>query len=471
MAIEIEALVNEIMQGVAPASLEKQAPTTETPTVTTGVFPTVATAIAAAKQAQQAYFRAPLAKRAEIVQALRTQLAPEIKQITQRGFEETGMGNLQDKIKKNQLALTNTPGTEDLEAATRVLTGDNGITLYEMCPYGVIGAVTPSTNPTETIINNTISMLAAGNSIYFSPHPGARQSSLLLIQRINEIVTAVSKIPNLVVTIQTPSIQAAQEMMVHPDISLLAVTGGPGVVKQAMQSGKKVIGAGAGNPPALVDETAKIKKAACDIINGATFDNNLPCIAEKNIVVVDQVADELQQEMQAYGAYYITDQAIINQLSHVLVTEKQTPNKKYVGQSAETLLQAAHIAYTGHPRLILVAAQATSPFAKIEMLMPILPFIRVPDFETALQTCLQLEHGLHHTAVMHSQDVTRLDEVAREMQTSIFVKNGPSYAGIGFGGEGPTTFTIATPTGEGTTTARSFARMRRCVLTNVFAIR
>lgn len=464
MAIDIEALVKTIMQDVPTQA----APVTPAPT---GVFETVAAAIAAAKQAQQAYFQAPLAMRAEIIQALRTQLAPDLKQITQQGFEETGMGNLQDKIKKNQLALTNTPGTEDLEAATRVLTGDAGITLYEMCPYGVIGAVTPSTNPTETIINNCISMLAAGNSIYFSPHPGARRSSLALIKRINAIVTAVSKIPNLVVTIQEPSIEAAQAMMVHPDISLLAVTGGPGVVKQAMQSGKKVIGAGAGNPPALVDETAKIKKAARDIMDGATFDNNLPCIAEKNIVVVATVADELLQELQAAGAFYITDQATLTQLSDLVVTPQQTPNKKYVGQSAETILTAAKIPYTGHPRMILVAAQADSPFAVIEMLMPILPLIRVPDFEAALATCLQLEHGLHHTAVMHSQDVTRLNVVAREMQTSIFVKNGPSYAGIGFGGEGPTTFTIATPTGEGTTTARSFARMRRCVLTNGFAIR
>ncbi|WP_461212856.1 aldehyde dehydrogenase family protein [Lacticaseibacillus sp. GG6-2] len=475
MEIDIEQLVNQIVSGKKPTPAAPESEPTMAPVVAdaelSGVFDTVDAAIAAAKVAQRAYFHSTLAKREAIVQALRDQLAPEIDEIAKRGFDDTGMGNLDDKILKNRLALTKTPGTEDLALSSQVITGDNGMTLYEYCPYGVIGSITPSTNPTETIINNCISMLAAGNAVYFSPHPGAMASSQWLIARINRIVSDVSAIPNLVVTIAKPSIQAAQEMMVHPDISLLAVTGGPGVVTQAMKSGKKVIGAGAGNPPVLVDETANIAKASQNIVDGASFDNNLPCIAEKNVVVVKSVADALLAAMQNAGAIYLDDAEEIAKLTALVVTPKQTPNKQYVGQSAEKILQAAKIGYSGHPRLVLVDANAQSPFAKIEMLMPVLPFIRVPDFDQALATCLELEHGLHHTALIHSQDVTRLDQVAREMQTSIFVKNGPSYAGIGFNGEGPTTFTIATPTGEGTTTARSFARIRRCVLTDGFSIR
>ncbi|MFT8459346.1 MAG: aldehyde dehydrogenase family protein [Liquorilactobacillus ghanensis] len=436
-----------------------------------GVFKTVDDAVKAAKIAQNKYFHTSLKMRKKIVKAIRDELLPEVEEIARRGYEETNMGNLNDKIEKNRLAITNTPGLEDLKVSSQVITGDNGMTLYELCPYGVIGAITPSTNPTETIINNTIGMLAAGNAIYFSPHPGAKESSIWLIKKLNKIVSKASGIENLVVMIESPSIQAAQEMMTHPDINLLVVTGGPGVVGQAMRSGKKVLGAGAGNPPVLVDETAEIEKAAQDIVNGAAFDNNLPCIAEKNIVVVNEVADKLLENLKKNAAFVVSDVADVKKLTELTVTEKQTPNKKYVGKSAEKILNDAGVAYTGNPRLILIEADQNSPFAKIEMLMPVVPFIRVKDFAAALDTCLTLEHGLHHTAIMHSQNVSRLNKAAKEMQTSIFVKNGPSYAGIGFGGEGPTTYTIATPTGEGTTSAKNFARVRRCVLTSGFSIR
>ncbi|MFX3616154.1 MAG: aldehyde dehydrogenase family protein [Sporolactobacillus sp.] len=436
-----------------------------------GVFETVDEAVKAAKAAQKIYFHASLARRKKVIQAIRDQLLPEVEDIARKGFEETKMGNLHDKIQKNYLALTNTPGVEDLNTLTQVITGDDGMTLYELCPYGVIGAIAPSTNPTETLINNAIGMLAAGNAIYFSPHPGAKKSSAWLIGKLNKIVSEASGIENLVVTIKEPSIAAAQEMMVHPDINLLVVTGGPGVVSQAMRSGKKVMGAGAGNPPTLVDETANIEKAAKDIVDGASFDNNLPCIAEKNVVVVDKVADFLLYNMQKAGAFYVSELSDIRKLEALTVTAKQSPNKDYVGKDAEKILQDAGVTYTGHPRLVLVEATPDMPFAKIEMLLPVLPFIRVPDFDTALSVCLELEHGLHHTATMHSENVTRLNKVAREMQTSIFVKNGPSFAGIGYKGEGPTTFTIATPTGEGTTSARNFARVRRCVLTDGFSIK
>lgn len=438
---------------------------------TGGVFKTVNEAIQAAKEAQDKYFDASIERRKKIIQAIREQLAPEIPEIARRAWQETGMGNLEDKIAKNRLALENTPGVEDLMYATRVLTGDNGLTLYEMCPYGVIGAVAPSTNPTETIINNSISMLAAGNSVYFAPHPGAKDTTIWLIEKINRIAHEVSGINNLVVTIESPSIEAAQEMMVHPDVKILVVTGGPGVVAQAMQSGKKVIGAGAGNPPALVDETAHIEKAAKDIVDGASFDNNVPCIAEKNIVVVDSVAEFLIFHMQKNGACYVHDIKDIKKLEDLLLTKQGTPNKDYVGKTATKILDDAGIAYTGSPRLVIVEGNPSMPFAVEEMLMPVVPVVRVPDFEAGLNVCLELEHGFKHTATVHSQNVSRLNKAARVMETSIFVKNGPSFAGIGFRGEGPTTFTIATPTGEGTTSARSFARIRRCVLSDAFMIR
>lgn len=438
-------------------------------TLEAGVFNTVDEAIEAARQAQELFEDASLATREKVIHDIRTQLRPHVQDMAQRIYDETGMGRVADKVIKLNLTLDKTPGVEDL--VTECETGDNGMTLYELSAYGVIGAITPSTNPVETVICNSIGMLAAGNAIFFSVHPGAKQISRWIISKINTIIYESIGIKNLVVTIAEPSIEAAQAMMVHPDISLLVVTGGPGVVKQALQSGKKVIGAGAGNPPSLVDETADIKKAAQDIVLGASLDNNILCIAEKSVVAVRSIESQLIEEMIKAGCVYITEPSQIEALVKLTVLPNGTPNKSFVGKNAGVILEAAGISYTGDPRLIIMRTHKTHPFAVIEMLMPILPIIGVDDFDEGLAVCLALENKLHHTATMHSLNMERLNRMARKMKTSIFVKNGPSYAGLGFNGEGTATFTIATPTGESTTTARCFARRRRCCLTTGFNIR
>ncbi|MBZ2030056.1 CoA-acylating propionaldehyde dehydrogenase PduP [Klebsiella pneumoniae] len=456
---ELETLIRTILS-------EKLAPTPPAPQQEQGIFCDVGSAIDAAHQAFLRYQQCPLKTRSAIISALRETLAPELATLAEESATETGMGNKEDKYLKNKAALENTPGIEDL--TTSALTGDGGMVLFEYSPFGVIGAVTPSTNPTETIINNSISMLAAGNSVYFSPHPGAKKVSLKLIARIEEIAYRCSGIRNLVVTVAEPTFEATQQMMSHPLIAVLAITGGPGIVAMGMKSGKKVIGAGAGNPPCIVDETADLVKAAEDIISGAAFDYNLPCIAEKSLIVVASVADRLIQQMQDFDALLLSRQEA-DTLRAVCLPDGAA-NKKLVGKSPAALLAAAGLAVPPRPpRLLIAEVEANDPWVTCEQLMPVLPIVRVADFDSALALALRVEEGLHHTAIMHSQNVSRLNLAARTLQTSIFVKNGPSYAGIG--GEGFTTFTIATPTGEGTTSARTFARLRRCVLTNGFSIR
>ena len=406
--------------------------------------------------------------RSAIIRAIREQLKSQLVSLSERGASETGMGNKEDKFLKNKAALENTPGIEDL--STTALTGDGGMVLFEYSPFGVIGSVAPSTNPTETIINNSISMLAAGNAVYFSPHPGAKAVSLDLIAQIEEIIFNSCGIRNLVVTVKEPSFEATQQMMAHDKIALLAITGGPAIVAMGMKSGKKVIGAGAGNPPCIVDETADIVKAAEDIINGASFDYNLPCIAEKNLIVVASVAEYLIQQMQSFGALLLNYEQ--TEKLRAICLPDGSANKKLVGKSPSALLEAAGLPLPAKaPRLLIAVVDANDSWVTCEQLMPMLPIVKVNDFDSALTLALKVEDGLHHTAIMHSQNVSRLNLAARVMQTSIFVKNGPSWAGIGVGGEGFTTFTIATPTGEGTTSARTFARSRRCVLTSGFSIR
>ncbi|WP_394154254.1 aldehyde dehydrogenase family protein [Vibrio maritimus] len=433
------------------------------------IFDDVNQAVAAAKVAFDQYVVAPLKTRRAIIDNIRKEVKPLIPKLAADAVAETSMGNVEDKLLKNEAALFNTPGVEDL--TTSALTGDDGMVLYEYSPYGVIGSITPSTNPTETLINNAISMLAAGNAVYFSPHPGAKVLSVWLIEKLEEIAFKASGIRNLIVSVKEPSFKATQEMMVHPDIALLAVTGGPGIVTAAMKTGKKVIGAGAGNPPCLVDETAEIVHAAKSIVAGASLDNNIPCIAEKAVVVVDHVADQLVQQMQAFGAHLISCPSQIKKLRDACF-DGETVNKNLVGRSPNAILLAAGLdCPDNEPKLLILETELEDVFVVEEQLMPVLPIVRAADFDTALKYALKVEGGLHHTAIMHSQNVSRLNKVAQRVQTSIFVKNGPSFAGIGVGAESFTTFTIATPTGEGTTSARSFARSRRCVLQNGFSIR
>ena len=233
-----------------------------------------------------------------------------------------------------------------------------------------------------------------------------------------------------------------------------------------MKSGKKVIGAGPGNPPVIVDETANIERAAKDIVDGASFENNIPCIAEKETFVVKSVGNALVEGMVRSGAQLI-DSAQAQRLLETVLIKKDSGyviNRAFVGRDAGYLLKSAGIPVQGEPKLVVTVTTKDHPFVTTEMLMPVMPVVFVEDVNEAIDCAVEAEHGNHHSAHMHSTNVENLSRASQALDTTIFVKNGPSYAGIGFGGEGFTTFTIATPTGEGLTSARTFTRTRRCTL-------
>ena len=437
-----------------------------------GVFDSMNEAVEAAAAAQREYLNRSMHDRATYVQAIRDVVLDEenLDYISRLAVEETGMGGYEYKLVKNRLAATKTPGIEDL--TTEAMSGDDGLTLVEYSPFGVIGAITPTTNPTETIICNSIGMLAAGNSVVFSPHPRAKMVSLHLIQLINRALARLGAPANLVVTVSEPSIENTNAMMSHPKVRMLVATGGPAIVKTVLSSGKKAIGAGAGNPPVVVDETADIEKAARDIIDGCCFDYNLPCIAEKEVIVVDSAADFLMFNMKKHGAYEVKDPALIDQLVKLVVQENgKSPKTEFVGKSAKYILEQVGVNVGDDVRVIMMETKEEYPFVQVELMMPILPVVRVPDVDAAIDMAIRVEHGNRHTAMMHSRNVDKLTKMAKLIQTTIFVKNGPSYAGIGVGGEGYTTFTIAGPTGEGLTSAKSFARRRKCVLVGGLDVR
>ena len=472
----IAQMVAKAMQNYAGDNAAAKAPQAPAPAAAPavfgdGVFDTMDAAVEAAALAQQQYLLCSMADRESFVQGIRDVILNQetLETISRMSVDETGMGNYEHKLIKNRVAAENTPGTEDL--TTEACSGDHGLTLVEYSAFGVIGAITPTTNPTETIICNSIGMLAAGNSVVFSPHPRAREVSLLTVRLINQKLAALGAPENLVVTVDKPSIDNTNTMMNHPKVRMLVATGGPGIVKTVLSTGKKAIGAGAGNPPVVVDETADIEKAASDIVNGCSFDNNVPCIAEKEIIAVAQIADYLIFNLKKNGAYEIKDPAVLKQLQDAVLTAKGGPQTSCVGKSAVHLLQKIGITVDSSIKVILMEVPKEHPFVQEELMMPILPLVRVANVDEAIDVAVEVEHGNRHTAIMHSTNVRKLTKMAKLIQTTIFVKNGPSYAGIGVGGEGFTTFTIAGPTGEGLTSAKSFARKRRCVMVEALNIR
>jgi len=436
-----------------------------------GLFSTIDEAIEASEKAQKKLLYTGMADRQKYVDAIRkTVLNKEnLELISRLAVEETEIGCYEHKLIKNRLAAEKTPGTEDL--ISEAVTGDNGLTLIEYCPFGVIGAITPTTNPTETIINNSISMIAGGNTVLFSPHPRAKKVSRLLVKMLNKALIEAGAPSNLIAMVEEPSLENTEKMISNPKVRLLVATGGPSIVKKVLSSGKKAIGAGAGNPPVVVDETADIKKAAKDIVDGCSFDNNVPCIAEKEVFAVESICDHLIQYMKDNGAFLMTDKQQIEELKALVTTEKGGPKTSFVGKSAVYILDQLGVKVPDSVRVIIMEVPKDDLFVQEEMMMPILPIVRVSDVDTAIEYAYEAEQGNRHTAIMHSQNVEKLSKMAKILETTIFVKNAPSFAGIGAGGEGHTTFTIAGPTGEGLTSARSFCRKRKCVLADAFSIR
>lgn len=435
-----------------------------------GIFEDVDSAVEAAEKAQKEYMKYPMSFRKQIVQVIRDfTLVPEhLEYMAVEAVRQTGMGNVHDKILKNKLVAELTPGVEDL--FTEAWSGDDGLTTIELSPFGVIGAITPTTNPTETILCNGIGMLAAGNTVVFSPHPRAKDLSIWLVKELNRVLAKIGAPANLISMVREPSIDNTEKLMAHKKIRMLVATGGPGIVREVLASGKKAIGAGAGNPPVVVDETADIAKAAKDIVDGCSFDNNLPCTAEKEVIAVDCIADLLRFTMQKHGAFELTDASLLAKLQE-LVMEGKRPRTEWVGKSALTILEALGVEAPSNTRVIIMETELMHPFVQSELMMPILPIVRARDVDQAIEWAVLCEHDLRHTAIMHSTNVNSLTKMAKLIQTTIFVKNGPSLSGIGIGGEGYIAFTIAGPTGEGLTSARTFTRKRRCVLVGGLNVR
>jgi len=443
-----------------------------------GVFATMDEACNAAWNAQQVYGDATLEQRKKVVDAIRETTFANKQEFAEMELAETKLGRLDHKLAKLEGSAKLTPGVEDL--VTRCWSGDDGLSLEELAPYGVIGAVTPVTHVIPTMINNGISILAAGNTAVFNGHPGGKKSFTYALDKFNTAIERATGLQNLLTCVAEPTIESGKEMFNHPKVRVLLVTGGGAVVKEALKTPKKAITAGPGNPPVVVDETSVLPQAARDILDGAGFDNNILCIGEKEVFVVASVADKLIAEMKKLGAFELSQQQIDELARKAFNTKGDVNNfrscggallnRDMVGKGAQFLAKTIGVDVPAECPMLIGECGLDHIWVQSEQMMNFLPITRCRDVDQAIDFAVQTEHGYGHTAVIHSLNVANMTKMGKAMNCSIFVKNGPSFAGLGMGGEGHTSFSIASPTGEGITTARTFSRIRRCTLVDYLRV-
>ena len=433
-----------------------------------GLFTDVDEAVTAAREAFERLSRMSIADRTKIISIIRRIAIDQCVELGTMEMEETKIGRLEHKIEKLKTLGERAPGVEFLRS--EVFSGDHGLAVIEHAPFGVICAITPVTHSLPTTTGNAVSMLAAGNTVVFNPHPSGRRVAAEGVRRYNEAIYRELGVDNLLCIITEPTLESANNLFKHPGVNLITVTGGPAVGRAAMQQPKRAIVAGPGNPPVVVDETADLDHAATCIIAGGAYDNNLLCIAEKQVFAVDSIFDKLMAAMERAGAVRLNN-AEIKALTKVAIASVGEGDKKhdvaakdFIGKDAAVLARAAGKTISPEVELIFGETDESNPFVPVEQMMPFVPFVRCRNVDEAIEKARVSEHGFRHTAIMHSHNVRNLTKMGRAVDTTIYVKNGPCMAGLGLGGEGYCSFSIAGPTGEGITTPLTFTRERRCTI-------
>ncbi len=459
---ELRKIVAEVVKNLEAAG---PAPSASSASVSGGpVFDTVDQAVAAANRAQPGFQDMGLEAREKMISAIREVSRANARRWAEMAVAETGMGRVSDKVLKNLVCADKTPGVEDLRAVA--YTGDKGLALVEYAPFGVVAAITPSTNPVATIISNAIGILSAGNAAVFSPHPAAKGCVADAVRTLDSAVVAAGGPHNLVSTIAKPTQEATKQLLSHPDTHMNLVTGGPAIVKVAMTAGKacKTIAAGPGNPPVVVDETAVFPDCAEQIITGCGFDNNVLCIAEKEVIVTEAARARFLEAMRKdHRAHELTG-AQMDQLSRLIILEpgpEPRINRDFIGRNPSVIAKSIGLNLSDDIRVLWAEVPNDHPLVHAEQLMPVLPVTAARDIDAAVQLARRAEGNNHHSAGMYSTNVKNMTKMGRRMACSIFVKNGCTLHGLGLG-EGYASMSIGTPTGDGITKTSHFVRPLQC---------
>jgi aldehyde dehydrogenase len=438
-----------------------------------GIFGSVDDAVAAANEAYEKLRKRTLDERGQAIREIRRIVIEQAEELGSAELDETKIGRLEHKIDKLKVIGERIPGVEFLRS--EAASGDHGLTITEYGPFGTIGVITPVTHSLPTLAANAINMIASGNTLVCNPHPSGARIACEGTRRFNEAIHRAIGIENLIATIEQPTLEAAQAIFDHRGIRILCVTGGPGLARAALASRKRAVVAGPGNPPVVVDDTADMDNAARSIVAGAAYDNNLLCIGEKQVFVLESVFDEFTKALTRHHAAAL-DSREVEQLTRTAFQPAGEPagqlvvNRKLLGQDAQLLAGEIDKRLASGTLLLFGEVEADHPFVQQEQMMPFLPLVRTRSVDEAIELARESEHGYRHTSVIHSRDVRAMTQMGRALETTIFVKNGPCFAGLGIGGEGFCSFSIAGPTGEGPTNPLTFTRHRRCTMVDALRV-
>ncbi len=467
--LAIRQVVEEVLAqlGRKPAAAKQNGQGSSKSARTWGVFSEVDHAVPAAQDAFEQLRRVSMDVRAKVIQIVKDICFEQAEELGRMELEETKIGRLDHKIDKLK-AIRRVPGIEWLKSDC--VSGDHGLTVTEYAPFGVIGAITPVTHSLPTLAGNVVNMVSAGNTMVVNAHPSGRRIAAEGVRRFNQAIYQATGLENIITIIEEPTIESADAIFNHRGVRLICVTGGPAVARAALASRKRAIVAGPGNPPVVVDETADLNNAGRSIVLGAAFDNNLLCIGEKEVFAVESIFNPLLEAVSRNGGYLLNAQqveALTKIAFEVQSTEKgkkHVLNRDFIGADPAKLAAAIGVKVPAQTQILFGETDTSNPFVPEEQMMPFIPFVRARDFEQALQLAKEFEHGFGHTSIIHTKNVSHMTQMGRLMDTTLFVKNGPSMAGLGLGGEGYLSFSVATPTGEGVTNPLTFTRQRRCAL-------
>lgn len=461
----IQAIAREVLSRIEER-LGPPAPLSAASAGEDGVFETVDAAVKAAAVAQPRVAAMGLSDRERMNAIIRRICNDNADELARIELAETKIGRADHKAAKLR-NIRFVLGTEAMHS--EALSDAPGLCLIVHAPWGVIGMVLPATHSVPTMASNAINILAAGNTAVFAPHPSGVRVAARALQMFNREIQRDLGVANVITMAREATLQNAEQIFQHPAIALLCVTGGPAVVEASMKHGKRVIAAGPGNPPVVVDETADLDAAAKAIIEGASFDNNLLCIGEKEVFVVASVADAFVESMRRAGAVQL-DARAIEALTNAAFTFTEDakgvrqPHLKrdLIGKDAAVLAEAAGVRVPAGTDLLFGETTEDHAFVQEEQMMPFLPVVRVRNVDAAIEASVRAEHGHRHTAIIHSRSLDNATKMARAMNATLFVQNAPCFASLNL--PSYLSHSIATPTGEGVTTPMTFTRQRRIVI-------
>ncbi|OOO69185.1 acetaldehyde dehydrogenase (acetylating) [Clostridium tepidum] len=350
--------------------------------------------------------------------------------------QETGFGKWEDKVVKNTFASKAVYESIKDVKTVGIINDDKEKKVMEVgIPMGVIAGLIPSTNPTSTVIYKAMISIKSGNSIVFSPHPGAKKCILETVKIISEASEKAGCPKDAILSITVPTMQATDALMKHDDVSLILATGGSAMVKAAYSSGTPAIGVGPGNGPAFIEKSANVPLAVKRILDSKTFDNGTICASEQSIVVEKCMEETVVNELKKQGAYFLTKEQNA-QLSKYIMRANGTMNPQIVGKSVQTIAKLANIDVPKEARVLI--AYETEVGSKVpysrEKLSPILAFYVENDLESAIERCVEIlnNEGAGHTCGIHSENKEVIREFGLRVPVSRVLVNTPgTLGGIG----------------------------------------